>query len=227
MTLAQATCEYLPLAADSVDLIFTDPPYLREFLPCYGWLAREAMRVLKPGGFVLAMCGGMYINQIFAIMDGAGLSFYWKYEIDMPGWATGQVWHRGQGLRTTIAIRQKSILAYSKGENGARTATIDRFDCSGRDKTYHAWGQDVASARYFIDCFSAEGDLVADPDVGGGATLQACELIGRRCLGLDLDPAALATSAARLAQADILHSLPLFALPPAAPEPAAAGGSGT
>lgn len=212
--IVQATCEHLPIADNSIDLVFTDPPYLKQFLPCYGWLAREAMRVLKPGGFVLAMCGGMWINQIFSMFDSAGLSFYWKYEIDMPGWATGSVWHRGQGHRTTISIRQKSILAYSKGESGARTATIDRFDCSGRDKTYHAWGQDVASARYFVDCFSDIGDLVLDPFIGGGATAQACELIGRRWIGCDVDPAALATTTARMAETGIYHSLPLFQVTP-------------
>ena len=51
--------EHLPIADNSIDLIFTDPPYPREYLPCYDWLAKESMRVLKPGGFVLAMCGGM------------------------------------------------------------------------------------------------------------------------------------------------------------------------
>ena len=30
---------------ESVDLIFTDPPYPREFLPLYGWLAETAARV--------------------------------------------------------------------------------------------------------------------------------------------------------------------------------------
>lgn len=37
----------------SIDLIFTDPPYPREFLPLYGWLAETAAQVLKPDGFML------------------------------------------------------------------------------------------------------------------------------------------------------------------------------
>lgn len=32
----------------SVDLIFTDPPYPKEYHYCYEWLAYEAVRVLKP-----------------------------------------------------------------------------------------------------------------------------------------------------------------------------------
>lgn len=210
--LAQATCEYLPLPADSVNMIFTDPPYLKQFLPTYGWLAREAMRVLKPGGFVLAMCGGAYLNQIFAMFDAAGLTYYWKFENEMTGDRGGQVWRNvGGNVRMPVSIRLKSILAYSKGPAVARCQTADKFGGSGTDKTYHTWGQDVASARYYVDCFSAPGDLVLDPFIGGGTTAVACELIGRRCIGFDIDPTALATTAARLASAEVPHALPLFA----------------
>lgn len=207
--LARANCRELPLAANSVDLIFTDPPYLREYLPCYGWLAREAARVLKPGGFVLAMCGGAYLNQVFAMFDAARLAYYWNYQLDMVGQTTGIVWPNGN-QSVHISTRTKPILAYSKGESYARTCTVGLYRSDGADKRYHSWGQDVASARYYIDCFSAPGDLVCDPFIGGGTTAVACELIGRRCVGFDLDPAALATTSARLANADILHSLPLF-----------------
>lgn len=208
--LAQATCERLPLADNSVSLIFTDPPYLREFLPCYGWLAQEAMRVLKPGGFVLAMCGGAYLNKIFKMFDGAGLTYYWNYQLDMVGATTGIVWPRAN-QQAHISTRTKPIMAYSKGDGLARTCTVGLYRSDGADKRYHSWGQDVASARYYVDCFSAPGDLVLDPFIGGGTTAVACELIGRRCVGLDLDPAALRTTAARLSESDIHHNLPLFA----------------
>jgi adenine-specific DNA-methyltransferase len=211
MMLAQAHCRELPLAANSVDLIFTDPPYLREFLPCYGWLAQEAMRVLKPGGFVLAMCGGRYLNQIFRLFDDAGLEYYWKYELEMTGRYGGIVWRNGQDSNMPISTRHKPILAYAKGKGLSRVVTASEYTSGGGDKRFHSWGQDVGSARYFIDCFSWPGDLVLDPFIGGGTTAVACELIGRRCLGLDLDPVALATSALRLAGSDIHHTLPLFA----------------
>ena len=47
MTLAQADVRRLPLAAESVDLIFADPPYAKASLPCYEWLAREAARGMR------------------------------------------------------------------------------------------------------------------------------------------------------------------------------------
>ena len=38
------------VAAESVDWIFTDPPYPKEYLPCFGELADFAAHALKPGG---------------------------------------------------------------------------------------------------------------------------------------------------------------------------------
>ena len=78
--LAQASIEHLPVADNSIDLIFTDPPYDRASIHLYDWLAIEAGRVLKDGGFCLAMCGGMFLNQNFAIMD-KHLPIPWKFEI--------------------------------------------------------------------------------------------------------------------------------------------------
>jgi hypothetical protein len=45
------------LASSSVDAVISDPPYARADLPLYGSLAKFAMRVLKPGGWCIAMTG--------------------------------------------------------------------------------------------------------------------------------------------------------------------------
>lgn len=210
--LAQATVKHLPIKSDSVDLIFTDPPYLLKYLPLYGWLAREAMRVLKPGGFVLAMCGGAYLNQIFRMFDDAELTYYWKHENEMTGATSGQVWRNIPGnIRAPIVVRQKSILAYSKTPAVARCQVIDVYRGNGSDKRFHHWGQDVDTARYFIDCYSHPGDVVLDPFVGGGTTLEACGLIGRYGIGFDTDMDALLTTAGRLDATDIGWQVGMFA----------------
>ena len=50
MNLAASDIKALPLRDNSIDLIWTDPPYPKEYLYCYDWLAKESVRVLKPGG---------------------------------------------------------------------------------------------------------------------------------------------------------------------------------
>lgn len=203
MTLAQADIRALPVADNSIDLIFTDPPYLEKFVPCYEWLSAEAARILKPGGFCLAMAGGYYLNKVMNNLE-KHLSFFWKFELFMSDVST-VIWPR------KVIARSKPILAYVKDKGLPRCNVLGAMVGGGNDKRFHRWGQDVESARYYIDCFSAEGDIVLDPFVGGGTTLIAAELIGRRVIGFDVDMTAIRTSQARLIETEIPRALPLFA----------------
>lgn len=212
--IARANVKHLPIADNSIDLVFTDPPYPREFLPCYGWLADEAMRVLKPGGFVLAMCGGLLLNKIFRTFDDSGLTYFYEFQHKSNGDAP-TVWkHYENATPYPVVARAKPIIVYSKGTGRPRISGVHNLFDTGNGwsegKSFHHWGQDVASARYYIDCFSAPGDLVLDPFIGGGTTLIACELIGRRCVAMDIDPAALATTKARRAGEFLPRAVTLF-----------------
>lgn len=207
MNLCIANARRLPLPDSSVDMIFTDPPYLGDQIDTYDFLADEAARVLKPFGFVLAMCGGNMLNRIFDYFSNAGLSYYWLYQLSMGGEKTGIVWKHHTGRRMPVAVRDKHVIAYSKGRSISRIATTSRFSSSGGDKRFHVWGQDVNSARYYIDAFSKVGDLVLDPFVGGGTTLAACRLLNRRGIGFDIDPSALHAAGLRFDGRDFLGML--------------------
>ena len=171
---------------ESVDLVFTDPPYPRQFLPLYGWLAAEAERMLRPGGFVLAMCGGMHLDSIYAAFAKTGLTYHWQYNIHLTGQYTGCVWVRGNN-QVPIITRTRPVLAYCSGEGLPRCATLDLVRGSGTDKLYHEWGQDEQSTRYYIDCFSKQGGVVLDPFCGGGTTPAMARYLGRRYLCFEID----------------------------------------
>jgi predicted methyltransferase len=49
---------------NSIDLIFTDPPYNEEGISLYGELARIAQRVLKPGGSLVTFIGHYALFKI-------------------------------------------------------------------------------------------------------------------------------------------------------------------
>ena len=53
MNIIQLDTKQIPLPDNSVDMIFSDPPYVKDLIHTYDWLAQEAARVLKPGKFVL------------------------------------------------------------------------------------------------------------------------------------------------------------------------------
>ena len=48
----------------SVDLIFTDPPHQKEWLPSYESLAKLACRVLKDGGSLVMYAGNYALPHI-------------------------------------------------------------------------------------------------------------------------------------------------------------------
>ncbi len=175
---------------NSIDLIFTDPPYPKEYIPLYGWLARESARILKPGGFLLTYAGNMYKDKVMCELS-ASLTYFWDYIALHAGMGT-MVWPKN-----TVA-RHKSILAYVKGEGKPRCRTLGAWTGSGTDKRYHEWGQDESTARYYIDCFTFPGETVFEPFCGGGTVPLACTVLGRHFIAFEINPITAAIARKRL-----------------------------
>jgi site-specific DNA-methyltransferase (adenine-specific) len=182
---------------ESIDLVFTDPPYLREYLPLYGWLAEEAARALKPGGFCMAYAGTYWKAEVIRSMS-RNLDYFWDFIAfgEGPG---SMVWQR------RVISRHKSIFCWTKaGENPLpRCNVLSIWVGSGMDKRYHVWGQDESTARYYMDCFSAPGAVVWEPFAGGGTTPAVCKILGRDFVAFEIDPDAAQVARDRVAATQI------------------------
>lgn len=166
---------------ESIDLIFTDPPYPKEFLPLYDWLAEMAARILKPGGFLLTYCGQIWKDEIMQMLQKHLTYFY-----DFVSWEPGHV-SMVHPLR--IAGMHKSILAFCNGAGLPRKYALSIWKSTIEDKRYHSWQQNLSTASYYINCFSKPGDLVFEPFTGGGTTLYACKQLERNFIAFEIDPA--------------------------------------
>jgi DNA modification methylase len=181
----------------SVDLIFTDPPYPKEYLYLYEWLAEFAARVLKPDGFLLTYAGVYWKNIVYRMMD-EHLDYFFDYVEYNKGNST-ILWPR-----KTIS-RYKSILCYRPRAGIGMPVTnaigvyVDGMARKGGDKRYHKWGQVEGTARYFIEVFTKEDTLVVDPFLGGGTTAMVCKRLRRKYIGFEIDSVAYDTSVNRLA----------------------------
>ena len=189
------------IADNSVDLIFTDPPYDRASIPLYAWLSEASARVLKPGGFLLTYVGNMHKYDTMLAL-GQHLTYFWDYLEIHAGMGT-MVWPKN-----TVA-RHKSIMAFVKGEGKPRCRTLGSWVGTGKEKSYHQWGQSASTARYYIDCFTLPGHLVLDPFCGGGTVPYVCAQIARECIAFEIDPHAVYIAQARLEQVQM--PLPEFA----------------
>ena len=64
---------------------------------------------------------------------------------------------------------------------------------------YHPGGKPSSLMRAIVRDYSRPGDLVCDPCCGGGTTLVAARVEGRRAVGAEMDPATYAIASRRIA----------------------------
>ena len=179
---------------DSIDVIITDPPYPKEYLQLYGILAKEASRVLKPGGSLIVMTGQSYLPEILSLMT-PHIRYHWTVSYLTPGGQSAQIWHR------KVNTFWKPLLWFVKGEyNGGWIGDVTKSAVNDNDKRFHNWGQSESGMVDIVERFSMPGQTILDPFLGGGTTAVVAVKLGRYFIGIDQDPAAIQTTALRLAE---------------------------
>jgi len=179
----------LPSIPDGcVDLIFTDPPYDKETIPLYEDMAREAARILRPGGSLICYLG-QYATADVCELVSKHLQFYW----------TLCCYHEGPGQVLSmrgVRAKWKPMLWFVNGTGRFDTGSIvEDLVVSHKEKSSHPWQQSVVEARYYIEKLTPAGGLVVDPFCGGGTTALAAKQAGRKWITCELDEdyAAIAT----------------------------------
>jgi site-specific DNA-methyltransferase (adenine-specific) len=168
------------LPDESVDLIFTDPPYLTADLPIYGSLGEFAKRVLKPGGSLV--CYSPTYN-LLAATD--------QVRPHLDFWTALVIRHMGPSSQLNhyhIVARCKLLLWFIKGHQYEGDWICNLIDGDPPDKVAHDWQQGEGEASYYIERMCPPGGLVVDPTCGSGTTVRAALFLGRRVLGCEIDP---------------------------------------
>lgn len=179
----------------SIDFVVTDPPYPQEYLPLFGDLARGAAHVLKPGGLLLCMSGQSWLPRVYAELSSSTLNYVWSFAWLTPD-ANVQIFPR------RALAGWKPVLMYCQGEyQGDWYSDIIRPEAD--DKEHHDWGQPEGGFHDLMRRFVLPGQSVCDPFLGGGTTAVVALEMGASFLGFDVDPDALLTTRARLADANI------------------------
>ncbi len=177
----------------SVDAIVCDPPYNTPGVPLYSELSAFAARVLKPGRICLAYCGKVSLPEQLDRL-GDHLEYVWTGAIFLPGRHT-------IFRRKMIFGRWRPVAFFSNGPYVVRTTIVDALWAPGRGEKRpddHPWQQAVGPFERLLEMVSKPGELVVDPFVGSGTTGVACMATGRRFLGADVDPGAVALAIQRL-----------------------------
>lgn len=165
---------------NSVDLVFTDPPWEDDALGLYVWLAQESRRVLRPGGFVLAYFGNIRRPQIYEAFETSGLTYFWEF-------AGVQMNSDSRLHARKMLVHWRPALVYSQGP-AVPPGWLPDAEYTNRDKTYHPWGQGEKAIMRWIVNLSKPGAVVWEPFGGGGTTPAVAKKTGRNHITFELDP---------------------------------------
>lgn len=179
------------IADESVDLVFTDPPYDKDSAKLYGKAARVAARILKPGGSFVAYSGQKYLPDVYGWINQPALRYWWTFADLHAG---------GNQMLQKLGVRcgWKPIVWYVKGTRGDVSEVLLDIVTGAREKDHHDWQQAEAEAAYFIEKLTFPGGLVVDFFLGGGTTKIAADNLGRRFIGFEIDPATAERAAKRI-----------------------------
>jgi len=177
-----------------VDVIITDPPYPKEFLPLWSVLAQKANEWLKPGGLLVAMSGQAYLDQVYAMLS-EHLDYYWTACYHTPGQPTPL---RQVNVNTTW----KPLLIYKRsGERYSGRIFGDFMKSDQNEKDFHKWGQSVSGMDQVLERFALPGQTVLDPFCGAGTTGVSAVKRGCKFYGCELEQENVDISIARISEA--------------------------
>ena len=178
------------------------------------WLA-QAQRILKPTGTLYVFMGFRFISYLYDILDR-------EFQMYFNSWI---VWHYTQGMGKTkgFSPRHDDILMFTKSKDfkfnldnirvpqkyyrernnmrGANPGDVWEFShvhyCSG-NRQNHPTQKPEGLIERMVLASSDEGDLVVDPFSGSGTTLRVCQQLGRRAIGIEINPDYVAMTKDRL-----------------------------
>lgn len=182
------------LRKESIDHIFTDPPYVKEqYFEAYSILCKKAKRVLKPSGFLFTYIPQYRFDEIFRMFQRSGLEYYWMVpQLNLS--ETGMVYQRN-----AICL-YKQILILQKPPMQKCPLPFTDVIRGKKQKDYHAWQQDINDVLGLLCRFAIPGDTVLDPFAGSGTTLLAAKLLGLNYIGFEINPETHTIALGRLEQ---------------------------
>jgi len=192
------------LAPASVDLILSDPPY------GIGYVSncttdRAMARPIAGDDSLNALRDALPLLDRVLRNDRHAYFFASPTRIGEATAAVGDVfklknllvWDKGQqgtlgDLACGYSLNWEAILYAAKGRRplaGPRPRSVYRYDWSAkRDPGQHPTVKPVGLLAWLMSKSTELGELVLDPFAGSGTTLRAAKDLGRRAIGIELDP---------------------------------------
>jgi len=180
---------------DSVDLIFTDPPYSAKDILLYNDLATVAFRVLKEGGSLVTYVNHCLIPEITKFMEDAGLTRQWTLAIKLSG--PFAHFHPKK-----VSVKWKPLLWFVKGgKTNSLDYISDFIESRSAEKATFDWEQNTVEAEHVISRLTVKGQTVCDPMMGEGTSGVAATKLHRKFVGIEINSERFDVAKVRIAKA--------------------------
>jgi adenine-specific DNA-methyltransferase len=177
---------------ESVDCIVTDPPYICRFQSRDGrtvanddrddWLVpafTQMYRVLKPDRFCVSFYGWHRVDAFFAAWKAAGFTPV-GHLVFVKRYASKERY---------VAYSHESAYLLAKGNPKTPHVMLrDVLEWRYTGNERHPTEKPLMTMKLLVEAFSQPGDIVLDPFVGSGTTAVAAKHLGRRYIGIDIEP---------------------------------------
>ena len=178
-----------PIAQDSPE---EWEPLMRGFL-------KESWRLLKDDGCCCCCCCGGGPQPIFARLTlwmNEYLRFKQAVVWDKGGLGMG--WHYRRSYEFMLVAQRGD--GACKWFGGRETSNVLRIPKIIPSADEHPTEKPIALMGTFISLHSQRGDLVLDPFMGHGPTIQSAKGLGRRAIGIEIEPTYCEIAVKRLRQ---------------------------
>lgn len=193
VTLYCADClDILPtLAAGSVDAIITDPPYLE-------------------GDFSHVLPAFERLTNCIVLTPGKLESFNWIAR-KKPFWEyCWRMSSKSLGGSACLHIGWEPVLAYCPPKkpigNDVLTFTQKIFNSTNG---IHKWPKPFELMTFLVSRWTDENNTVLDPFAGSGTTGVACVQLGRKFIGIEIEPKYFEIAKRRIAEAQMQIRMPI------------------
>jgi len=178
------------LPNNSIDLIFTDPPYgLNKTgikndnnLDLFYSILPDSRRVLKNDAFLITFFSTKFLPEIF---KNNPFQYFWNFVLYCPN---------GRVMSPIGFTKYMSCVVFKKGSPRMIKKCKDIFmDTPGKmvepDEGFinHPTPKPKTFIKELLTMFSKENDIVLDPFIGSGSTAVACKQLKRNYIGFEIN----------------------------------------
>ncbi len=178
----------------------------------------HAARILKKDFSAACYCsmgggaeGDPSYTWISNRMNEQGMTFFHMVIWDKKNPGTGWRYRRQHEL-VIVGMREGSKIAWPGGGSSTNPGSMPNIVSFSKPRRYgetHPNDKPPELVQKFLSVHTAPGDVVLDPFMGGGATAIACIRMGRKFIGIELDPKYFDLACTNIAKASKQGALPL------------------